>query len=167
AECYQRFKQFLSDLDEMEMAWESTKSLRGMLRLHITPALARVLIMPALPAFYKKYPDLTLSISLRNDMLDPIEEGIDLSVRVGAFDGSNIIVRPVGTTHYVTVCSPAYAKAAGVPTQPEHLLQHNCLRFLSRQTGRPRKYAFSQGETSLELAVSGNLVLNNTDGLIE
>src|SRR5690606_13782864 len=75
AECYQRFKQFLSDLDEMEMAWESTKSLRGMLRLHITPALARVLIMPALPAFYKKYPDLTLSISLRNDMLDPIEEG--------------------------------------------------------------------------------------------
>jgi LysR family transcriptional regulator for bpeEF and oprC len=167
AECHQRFRQFLFDLDEMEMMWEPTKSLRGTLRLQLTPALARVLIMPALPAFYRAHPDLTLQISLRNDMLDPIEEGVDLSVRVGSFDGANIITRRVGLTHYVTVCSPAYARGMGIPLQPEQLLQHNCLRFHSRQTGRPRKWSFAEHGAPLELAVSGNLVLNNTDGLVE
>jgi LysR family transcriptional regulator for bpeEF and oprC len=167
AECYQKFRQFLSDLDEMEMVWEPTKSLRGTLRLHLTPALARVIILPALPLFYKAHPGITLNIALRNDMLDPVEEGVDLSVRVGTFDGANIISRRVGVTQYITACSPGYAQSVGIPTQPEHLLRHNCLRFFSRQTGRPRKWNFVQRGEPLELTVPGNLVLNNTDGLIE
>jgi LysR family transcriptional regulator for bpeEF and oprC len=167
AECYQKFKQFLFDLDEMEMTWNPTKSIRGNLRLHISPALARVLILPALPSFYKAHPDMTLSIYLRNDVLDPVEGGVDLSVRVGNFDGANVISRQVGVTRYITVCSPEYAKRSGTLLQPEELLQHNCLRFFSRQTGRPRKWIFMRDDAPLELAVSGNLVLNNTDGLIE
>ncbi|GAA4335744.1 LysR family transcriptional regulator [Pigmentiphaga soli] len=167
AECHQRFRQFLFDLDEMEMMWEPTKSLRGTLRVHMAPALARILIMPALPAFSKAHPGMTLQISLRNDMLDPIEEGVDLSVRVGRFDGANVISRRVGAARYVTVCSPIYAKSAGIPSRPEELLQHNCLRFFSRQTGRPCKWTFVQKDIQVQLALSGNLVLNNSDGLIE
>ena len=167
AECYQRFRQFLSDLDELELSWEPSKSLRGTLRVHLTPALARVLVLPALPLFYKKHPDLTLDISLRNNLLDPIEEGVDLSVRVGTFDGPNIISRPVGATRYITACSTEYANSAGIPTQPEQLLRHNCIRFFSRETGRPRKWSFIVDDAPREFAVSGKLILNNTDGLIE
>lgn len=167
AECYQRFRQFLFDLEEMETIGEPNKPMQGTLRLHLPPGLARELVMPALPAFYRDHPGMTLHFTLRNDMIDLIEEDVDLTVRLGKVDGANIISRRVGVTHFVIACSPDYAQASGVPMQPEELLQHNCLRFYSRQTGRPRKWKFTQDEGPLELTVRGNLILNNTDALIE
>lgn len=167
ADCYQKFRQFLSDLQEMETKSEPNTPLQGTLRLHLPPALARVRIMPSLSSFCKSHPGMTLHINLRNDMVDLIEEGVDLSVRIGSFDGANIISRQVGVTQFVTACSPAYVQSLGIPLQPEELLQHNCLRFFSRLTGRPRKWKFEQNGESLELPVTGNLILNNSDALIE
>lgn len=167
AECYQRFRQFLFELEEMETIGEPNKPMQGTLRLHLPPALARELVMPALPTFYKNHPGMTLHITVRNDSIDLIEEGVDLTVRFGSVDGANIISRPVGVMQYIVACSPAYARASGTPLQPGELLQHNCLRFYSRQTGRPRKWRFTQDGHPLDLAVAGNLILNNTDALIE
>lgn len=167
AECYQKFRQFLFDLGEMEALSEPRLALRGTLRLHLPPALARTVIMPALPRFYGTHPEVTLHISMRNDMIDLVEEGVDLSVRIGHFDGNNVIARPLGCTKFVTVCSPEFARAMGQPELPEDLLRFNCLRYLSRQTGRPRTWKFSVDGAPLELSVAGNLVLNNTDSLIE
>lgn len=167
AECYQKFRQFLFDLQEMEIVLEPNRTLHGSLRLHLPPALARMRIMRTLPSFYDKHPNLTLHITLRNDMIDLMEEGVDLSVRIGTFDGANIISRHVGSAEFVTVCSTAYAEAVGVPNEPEELLQHNCLRYFSRTTGRPRKWVFEENDRQLELAVTGNLILNNSDALVQ
>jgi len=168
AECYHKFRQFLAELDEMEHAMsEADKPLQGTLRVHLPPGLARVRIVPALPLFYNSHPDITLHITMRNDPIDLIEEGVDLTVRVGNFDGANIISRRVGVTRYLTCCSPGYAQALGIPTQPEELLQHNCLLYVSRLTGRPRNWVFAHDGAPLSLALTGNLRLNNTDALIE
>jgi LysR family transcriptional regulator for bpeEF and oprC len=167
AECYQKFRQFLFELQSMETMREPSKPLQGRLRLHLPPALARVHIMPALPSFFKSHPGMTLHITLRNDLIDLIEEGVDLTVRVGRVDGANIISRRVGGTRFITGCSPDYAQSSGTPLRPEELLQHNCLCFFSRQTGLPRRWVFTQDDSPLELAVTGNLILNNTDALIE
>jgi LysR family transcriptional regulator, regulator for bpeEF and oprC len=168
AECYQKFRQFLHELDEMEHTMsEADKPLQGTLRIHLPPGLARVRIMPALPRFFEAHPSMMLNIALRNDPIDLIEEGVDLTVRVGNFDGANIISRRVGLTRYVTCCSPKYLQALGTPEQPEDLLQHNCLRYVSRLTGRPRNWVFTQDGAPLALALTGNLSLNNSDALIE
>ena len=168
AECYHKFRQFLTELDEMEHAIaEPDKALQGTLRVHLPPGLARVRIVPALPQFLRDHPGMTLHITMRNDPIDMIDEGVDLTVRVGVFDGANIISSRVGVTRYITCCSPEYVQAFGTPVQPEELLQHNCLRYVSRLTGRPRAWAFTQEGRPLALAVSGKLMLNNADGLIE
>ena len=168
AECFQKFRQFLLELDEMAHAMsEADTPLQGTLRVHLPPGLARVRIMPALPSFFKNHPGMTLHIALRNDPIDMIEEGVDLTVRVGSFDGASIISRRVGVTRYITCCSPSYAQACCIPAQPAELLQHNCLRYVSRLTGRPRNWMFTQDGGPLALAVTGNLSLNNADALIE
>jgi len=168
AECFQKFRQFLAELDEMEHAMsEADKPLQGSLRIHLPPGLARVRIVPALPRFFADHPGMTLHITMRNDPIDMIEEGVDLTVRVGNFDGANIISRRVGATRYITCCSADYAERFGIPAQPEELLQRNCLRYVSRLTGRPRNWTFTNDGVPLTLAVTGNLTLNNTDALIE
>ncbi len=166
AEYYQKFRQFLIELDEMESTSEPS-TLQGSIKLHLPPALARVLVVPALPVFYAMHPNVTLRITLRNDTIDLIEEGVDMSVRFGTVDGANIISRPVGSMALIAVCSPGYVKSFGKPEQPEDLMHHNCLPFLERQTGRCRKWVFSRNGEALELPVMGNLVLNNADAQID
>jgi LysR family transcriptional regulator for bpeEF and oprC len=167
AECYQKFRHFLQDLEAMETVSEPEQPMQGTLRLHLPPALAREFVMPALPNFYNKHPGVTLQITVRNDSIDLIEEDVDLTVRFGSVNGANIISRPVGAMQYIVACSPAYALTSGMPMEPEELLRHNCLRFYSRQIGRPRKWIFTQNGRRRELTVAGNLILNNTDALIE
>lgn len=168
AECYQKFRQFLAELDEMEHAVSSADTpLQGTLRVHLPPVLARVRIVPALPRFFDDHPGMNLHITMQADVIDMNEEGVDLTVRFGGFDGANIISRRIGETRYITCCSPAYVQRSGMPADPGDLLQHNCLRYVSRLTGRPRNWMFEHGGSPLALALTGSLTLNNTDALLE
>lgn len=169
AECYQKFRQFLADLDEMEHAASNLDApLQGTLQVLLPSVLARVRIMPALSRFFDDHPGMNLRImTMQSDVIDMQEEGVDLAVRFVALDGANIISRRVGGTRYITCCSPAYVQRRGVPVEPEELLQHNCLRYIPRLTGRPRNWVFEQNNSPLALAVRGSLTLNNSDALME
>lgn len=169
AECYQKFRQFLADLDEMEHASSNLDTpLQGTLRVLLPTVLARIRIVPALWRFHDDHPGMNLRIiTMQADVIDMEEESVDLAVRFVALDGANIISRRVGGTRYITCCAPAYVQRRGMPVEPEELLQHNCLRYVPRLTGRPRNWVFTQSGGPIALAVRGSLTLNNSDTLVE
>lgn len=168
AALYPRARRLLAELAEMEAEVSKARAQpHGHMRVDLPPALGRLRVLPALPQFLARWPDLHLQVDLRDRIADLADEGIDAAVRTGQVEGSGLAVRRVGTARFVTCAAPAYLERAGVPQHPEDLLRHNCLRFAPSQSGRPREWRFGRGNAARQLPVQGNLVLNHTEGLAD
>ena len=88
------------------------------LRLAVPVVFGRLHIMPLMSRFLTLYPDVTIDLVLNDGFTDLVEEGIDLAIRVGDITDPQLIARRIGLTRRVTVASPAYLAARGVPERP-------------------------------------------------
>lgn len=96
---------------------------------------------------------------LTNRLVDLVEEGIDVAIRMGTLEDSSLIRRHLGQIPYVVCASPDYLKTYGTPTTPHELVHHNCLRFIN--SGHPLPWKFFMNETVQEIVVSGNFNSDN------
>jgi LysR family transcriptional regulator for bpeEF and oprC len=164
---YQRCRQIILGLRDAEsLVSRDGKRPRGTLRVDLAPLFGRLCVMPSLPAFATRYPDLMVQVVFRRQHFDLFDEGIDVAVRVGNVSGPAVMNRCIGITRYTTCASVGYLERFGIPQRPEELLQHNCLTFMSSETGQSKDWHFSDGQASFSLSVTGNLSLGNTDGLL-
>jgi LysR family transcriptional regulator for bpeEF and oprC len=113
----------------------------GLVRVTLAPVFARLYVVPHLPAFLDRYPDISVELLVSERTLNLIEEGIDLAIHNGELLDSMLVVRKIATTPIVTVASPAYLAARGEPMSPRDLEQHSCVIFAPR--GEPRAWGFS------------------------
>ncbi len=165
---YPRAKRLLLDLAEMEgEVAQGREHPAGMLRIDLPPVLGRYRILPALPGFLARWPDLRLQVTLRDRVTGLAEEGVDAAVRIGDVQAPTLIARRLGMTRFITCASPAYLRRHPSPARPEELLQHNCLRYVPSATSRPRDWRFADGSEPVTVAVSGPLTLNSTEGLVD
>ncbi|MCC6531151.1 MAG: LysR family transcriptional regulator [Burkholderiales bacterium] len=165
---YQRCRQLLVGLRDAESIVAHEIGLpRGTLRVDISLPLGRRYIVPALPLFMAENPDVLVQLVFREPSADLFHEGVDIAVRIGHVKGANLAAQKIGAVRQLTCASTQYLEAHGTPTRPEHLLQHNCLAFLSMHTGQARDWHFAEGRSAFTLAVNGNLALSNTDALVE
>src|SRR4029077_882854 len=119
---YERCVQILADLDEAEAAIMQARVVpKGRLRVDVPGALARLFILPQLPAFLARYPDLRLELGMGLRPVHLLEEGIDCVVRFGTQADSSLVARRVGTMTHVCCASPAYLREHGTPKRPEEL----------------------------------------------
>ncbi|MEO0768944.1 MAG: LysR family transcriptional regulator [Cyanobacteria bacterium J06649_4] len=161
---YRAAQQILSDLEEAELSLQRSRSTpTGTLRINLIPSMARMHIVPALPAFTAKYPELKLEISLSDRRVDLIEDGIDAVVRVGISPDSNLIMQTLGSAREVVCAAPAYLEAYGTPQTPEDLLQHQCINHIIPQTGRVRSWRFQQNGQPVALNVAGTLTIDHAE----
>jgi DNA-binding transcriptional LysR family regulator len=109
---------------ELELV-QTTAVPRGKLR--VSMPLIGMLMMPAISAFAKAYPEIALDLDFTDRLVDVIEQGFDAVMRTGKLSDSRLKMRPLGTYSYVIVGSPAYLASRGVPETPEDLLDHACL----------------------------------------
>jgi DNA-binding transcriptional LysR family regulator len=144
-------------LEELREAREAiaraTRRPSGVLRVDAPIALGRVLIAPRLPGFLERYPEIRLELSLRDQKIDPIAEGIDVLVRIGSAGDSTLIGRRLGASRLVICGSPAYLRRRGTPRRPSDLARHDCLGFL--RDGRPDPWRFVDGERIYEVEIAG------------
>ena len=123
-------------------------------------------IAPILPDFMKRYPDLTVDMSLTDHQVDLVEDGIDVAVRIGALSDTSLIARRIRDYDRMVVASPDYWKAHGIPTHPAELSNHNCLTYAYFASGRTwRMYSAEEGEFAIR--VGGSLNDNNGEILIQ
>ena len=100
---------------------------RGRVRMSLGTAFATYALVPALPEFMARYPEITLDLVISEYAIDLVEAGIDLAIRVGPLGDVNLAARRIGDLERVISASPAYLEKHGVPRKPEDLTRHNCL----------------------------------------
>lgn len=138
---------------------------RGRVRMSLGTAFATYALVPALPDFTARYPEITLDLLITEFPVDLIEAGIDLAIRIGPLGDANLIARRVGELERVICAAPAYLDTHGVPRRPEDLARHNCLTLpgVAGQTEWP----FRSPGGVRSVAVRGNITVNNAETLYE
>jgi DNA-binding transcriptional LysR family regulator len=110
---------------------EGAGAVRGHLKVNASGSFGQTVIAPILPGFLAEYPDLTLTLSLDDRVVDMVEGGFDLSIRIrAAMPDSALVARKIGTMRQRIFASPAYLEAVGGPATPEEIPDHRVVGFL-------------------------------------
>ena len=141
----------------------SGKPLHGKLRIDLPGSLGRAIVLPRIAAFRQAYPDLALTISLSDRLVDLTREGIDCAVRVGALQDSSLVARPLGSMRFLIAASPAYLARRGVPAGVDELAGHEGIVHFSGRTGRAFDWELDPGKGAVRLAVTGSLAVNDAE----
>lgn len=127
---YERCVQLIADLEDAEAAaGESAARPRGTIRLTTSINFGVRHVSPAIGAFLALYPDMKFDVSLSDRIVDLVDEGYDLAIRIGSAGGETVVARKLGEARMVACASPAYLKARGTPKTPEDLARHACLTY--------------------------------------
>nr|WP_315846609.1 LysR family transcriptional regulator [uncultured Achromobacter sp.] len=132
---YQRCVRLLADLEEADGAFLNTAP-KGLLRVNAQGTLAKYFVMPGLPGFLERYPDIVLHLGEDDRLVDMVREGVDCVLRAGALQDSSLVGRQIALMPQVTVASPAYLARFGTPASVEDLAGHRAVDYLSSATGR-------------------------------
>ena len=161
---YERAKRILADIDDANLEvsrFENTP--RGNLRITAPITLGRLHLMPLIPKFLKRFPEIEIELALTDSIVDLVENGFDLAVRLGELRDSNLIARRLAASPRIIIGSPAYLAKAKPPRKPDVLCQHNCLTFEPRHLFNHWTLTGPDGRHSVR--VSGNFTANNADAL--
>ena len=162
---YERVVRLLADMDDAETSLSSAAALpRGRLRVDVPTPLARLLLIPALPDFHERYPDIQIDLGVSDRMVDLIDENVDCVVRGGELTDQSLMARRVADLPLGVFAAPAYLRRAGAPRHPRDLEdgQQRIVGYLWARTGKPLSYTlYKDGET---VRVQGRPVLTVDDG---
>lgn len=160
---YERCLRILSDVRDAEESLSRNRTNpSGRLRVDCTTAMANYILMPALPDFFKRYPDIALELGCSDRPADLIEEGIDCAIRGGELADSSLIARRVGMLQFAACAAPLYLDAHGRPTHPRDLAGHRCVNYFSSKTGKTTDWEFVRGEERLTIATPACLAVNDS-----
>lgn len=164
---YERCVRLLADLEETESLFsEARRNPQGKLRVDMPGSLGRLVIVPALPSFCRRYPRLELELSTNDRPVDLIREGVDCVLRGGDVLDDSLVARPLARLTQVTCASRAYLDEHGTPQDPDDLQGHCAVNYLSAVTGRPFALEFMDGATLITRALPGQLAVNGADGYV-
>ncbi|WP_422506271.1 LysR family transcriptional regulator [Stenotrophomonas sp. GZD-301] len=124
---YERGVRILADLDEAERCASVHDTPRGRVRVSANVPFGHHFLLPLVPAFLARHPQVSLEISLNDEVIDLLEQRTDVAVRAGPLKDSRLVARQLGRTRLVVVASPAYLAERGHPTHPDQLERHNLL----------------------------------------
>jgi DNA-binding transcriptional LysR family regulator len=163
---FQRAQRILADIDEAENEVASFRARpKGLLRINVGTAFGMHQLTPALPDFLARYPEVQVDLTVTDRVVDLIEEGADLGLRLGKLADSSLVARRICDVERVVCASPAYLRRHGTPKKAEDLLRHNCLN-ISNSPGL-RRWPFATREGVQHLEVSGNLNASSAESLLQ
>lgn len=156
---YTQARQALELIAQADSDARGEQKPQGLLRVTCAPTLGTEKIIPALPEFLARYPDVEVELRLGDGYVDLIAEGIDVAVRGGVLKDSSLRARRVGMSERICVASANYLDRHGAPEKPADLLQHQCLIYTLMAGGGG--WPFRDGAVH----VQGRLRLNSLDGI--
>jgi DNA-binding transcriptional LysR family regulator len=163
---YGQAVRILSDLDDANRSVsERHGPPRGLLRVSLPVAFARLHVAPIVPGFMKSCPGIELELLMTDNVVNLVEDRVDLAIRIGSLESSSLIARRLASNRRVLCASPKYIRTRGEPRVPADLAKQNCLTF-SYSTG-DRTWRFSKNGSDEQVRVGGNLRANNSEMLRE
>jgi DNA-binding transcriptional LysR family regulator len=119
----------------------------------------------AFPAFRRQHPKETVDLRLSDRYVDLIEEGADISIRVGGPGDTRLIARRLAPHRICAFASPAYLRERGVPQHPNDLLRHDCVNFRYQSTGQEAAWPFDMGGKLVEFTPASSLIIDVSDAI--
>jgi DNA-binding transcriptional LysR family regulator len=162
---YERCVTLLADLAEAEaLAGQSAAQARGTVRLTCSYSMAEQRVAPAIATFVRAHPAVRFELVVSDRIVDLVEEGFDLAIRVGPVGSDRLVARRLGSMQLVLCAAPAYLERHAAPTKPGDLAAHNVLTYAYAATPRVWQFTGPDGATE-EVRVAGNLHANSGDAL--
>jgi DNA-binding transcriptional LysR family regulator len=161
---YRRAKCAIEEADEADLAAQGAgASLSGRLRVGAAPTFSSLHVIPHLPDFLAAHPALDLEIILDDRIIDLIEEGIDVSLRMGELEDSSLTARRIGQARRLIIGTPAYFQRAGEPHIPGDLPAHECVIYAKGPGGDV--WLFSRDTSEVSVTVRGRLRVSAAEGV--
>ncbi|WP_454722502.1 MULTISPECIES: LysR family transcriptional regulator [Cupriavidus] len=159
---YTRCVRLLADLEEADGTFRNAMP-KGLLSVNLQGTLARHFVVPALPEFLRRYPDLRLHISEADRLIDLVREGIDCALRAGVLRDSSLIGRQIASMAQVTVASPEYLAGHGEPRSLADLERHFAVNYVSSATGKAMPMAFQVGGSVVDVHMPSTISVTGAD----
>jgi DNA-binding transcriptional LysR family regulator len=160
---YERAVQLLAELQEAEaVASSSAAAPRGTLRLTCSHAMGVQRIAPAIASFVARHPEVRFEVSVLDRIVDLVEEGYDLAIRIGRVGSDQLVARRLGAMRLLACAAPAYLETHGTPRKPADLADHAVLTYAYSPNPRVLRLTGRQGDHE-DVRVSGPLHSNSGD----
>jgi DNA-binding transcriptional LysR family regulator len=161
---YQRARRSIEEAEEAELAARGAgTSLTGKLRVAAAVTFARIHLMPRLPEFLQRHPDLEIEVVLDDRNVDLIQEGIDIGLRMGTLVESTLTARCIASASHVVVATPTYFARAGEPSEPSALASHQAVIY--DQGGGGAVWTFRRDAAEIAVTLKGRLRVSAAEGV--
>jgi DNA-binding transcriptional LysR family regulator len=162
----ERARRILADVEEAERAAEGERTRpSGRLVVSAPVGFGRLHVSPLMSVYLKRYPDVSGELRLEDRMVNLVEDGIDLGVRIGELADSTLVARQLGLMRRIVVASPAYLKARGEPKRPEEISLHDTIQFGA--TSALADWRFVDGAKEIRVTYAPRLLTNSADAAVQ
>lgn len=163
---YERSAAVLADIEETEIQIAGLHDApRGVLRINGPMSFGTAYLAGAVADFLNLHPELTIELLLNDRFIDPLEEGVDVTVRIGELADSSLIARRIAATRRVVVAAPSYLAQHGAPAVPDDLTRHRCLVY--GQVAARQRWHLQRDGKAIAVPVTAALCANNGEVLRE
>ena len=164
---HERALRLLRDAEEIEQVAKAARAEpAGTLRIAASLPIGLHVIAPALAAFRRLHPKVTIDLRLSDQMVDLIQEGIDLAVRIGELGDSRLLSRRLSPHRLCCYASPEYLATHGFPKHPDDLHAHETVNMRYQSTGQLFRWPFRIGEREIEIVPSSGVVVDASEAVI-
>ena len=151
-------------IDSIEAAKASVgignASPRGTLRIAAPASFGRMHLLPAIPKFLTKYPQISIDLKLSDTIIDLVEGGFDIAIRNAEMTDSSLIARKLAADTRVICAAPDYLSEHGLPTNPSDLYEHNCITL-----NNVDRWSFLGPEGQINIKAKGNFSTDNGEAI--
>jgi DNA-binding transcriptional LysR family regulator len=166
-ELHDRALKLLRDAEEIEQAALTARAEpSGTLRIAASLPIGMHVIAPALPAFRRLYPKVTVDLRLSDQIVDIVEQGIDIAVRIGDLADSRLLSRRLAPHRLCAFASPAYLAARGTPMHPDELKGHDTVNLRYQSTGQVFRWPFRIGGRVVEIVPPSGVIVDASDAVV-
>ncbi|MGU7771864.1 LysR family transcriptional regulator [Burkholderia sp. MR1-5-21] len=164
---YQRCIDILDGIDAAEASFShAARHPQGTLKVDLSSSFARLVVIPALPGFFARYPQVALDLSIGDRRVDLARESIDCVVRIGELTDSSLVARRVGVLAQVTCASPGYLAEHGKPRNLADLARHREVAYVSASSGKRVPLEFSADGRTEARELPSAVSVNNGDAYV-
>ena len=161
---YKRAVRIINEVDEARLAVSELGAPSGILRVTVPSGIGREIVAAAMPGFLQAYPAIKIVLSMTDQMLDIVESGFDVAIRMGPQKDSSLKVRKIGESRRLVCASPDYLHVAGTPKTPGDLERHDCVTW--RDHPGTSTWTFRGPDGLSKVQVTGSFFAKDADALV-
>ncbi|WP_415906327.1 LysR substrate-binding domain-containing protein [Neptuniibacter sp. QD72_48] len=162
----QRCRQILLEVEDAENALSQQQTIpKGVIRITAPQTFGRLHLSPVINEFLDTYPEMEVELLLLDRVVDLIEEGMDIALRIGPLPDSTLIAKQVGEVRYKVCASPAHIAEYGLPNHPDELEQLDCIHLTALRSHAT--WGFTEGSQQYRINVQGSFKTNHVETAVD